>query len=88
MRLQENLSTVIDELEEAQDNSSALETAIGHPYDRSDLTTLTVDFESRWSGKRRQLIRDTEKIKEHVDAVVEAFQEFDDDAASQFENSQ
>lgn len=87
-RLQTNLATLLEELGSAQDHSDALEGAIGQPYGRGQLSALVVDFESRWSGKRRQLIRDTEKIKEHVDAVIEEFSAFDAEAATNFENSQ
>lgn len=86
--LQQQLQSIMEELDNAVDRSSQLETAIGAPYGRSALRERASDFESQWSLKRKDLARDVGKIRDHVDAVVEEFGKFDAEAAAQFENSQ
>ncbi|MGO1393540.1 MAG: hypothetical protein ACTIKK_09125 [Agrococcus casei] len=88
LTLQDQLNNIVEELDNAVDRSNDLEEAIGNPYGRGELREKAGEFESQWSLKRKDLSRDVGKIADHVNAVVEEFQKFDTEAATQFENSQ
>lgn len=84
-RLVERLSSIITEFENSGDRSSEIRDAVGYPFGRTELTDKASEAESRWSYKRGKLTESLIGIRDHGQALYEAFQEFDEDAAAKFE---
>ncbi|SDS23753.1 hypothetical protein [Agrococcus carbonis] len=84
-RLVERLTSIIDEFESAGDRTGEIRSAVGYPWGRSELTEKASEAESRWSYKRAKLTESLIGIRDHGQAVYEAFQEFDAEAAAKFE---
>ncbi|MGC5077325.1 hypothetical protein [Agrococcus sp. DT81.2] len=85
-RLLERLGSIITEFESASDRSSQIRDAVGYPFGRSELTDKASEAESRWSYKRGKLTESLIGIRDHAQALHDAFQEFDADAATKFES--
>lgn len=82
------LTNTVEELRSSGDRSRDLERAIAMPYFRSDLTVAASEAERQWSIKRGNLADELEAIRDKASEVYEGFQQFEDEAASAFENSQ
>ena len=80
------LGSIIYEFDNATDRSEALEAAIGDPFHRGDLREKAEDFEERWDDKRGDLKESLEKVKEHVQGVIDGFTDWDSETALQFES--
>lgn len=81
----ERLNRMIDELDSG-DRATAIEQAIAMPFMRSELTTTARESESRWSIKRGELVDELKAIRDHAQEIYDAFEQFDDEAAAQFES--
>lgn len=75
--LERKLSQILTELEDASDRTDDLIAAIGTPYGRTELRSKSQEFEERWEDKRAELRESLEKIHEHVETVIEGFEEGD-----------
>jgi hypothetical protein len=84
--VREQLDAIITEFANAGALAEALEAAIATPYGRSELRDKAGDFESRWSNKRSSLQEELTGVRDHVEGVLEGFQEMDDEMAMMFEN--
>lgn len=71
------LESIINEFDNAQKNSEALEAAIGKPFGRGELRDKAENFESRWDDKRGELKDALTDVKDHVKGVVETVQDWD-----------
>lgn len=83
-RLIERLDSMITELESGS-KGAALRDAIGEPFGRSELTEKAEDSEDRWDSKRESLVEDLQAIHELAQGIYDGYQQFEDDAAAQFE---
>lgn len=84
--LSKELKDIVDEFENAVHRRNDLKDAVGHPYGESALRGVADDFETRWDDRRKALIENCSKLKEHVDAVIKGFKDFDVEAAKKSEN--
>lgn len=84
-RLVGRLDRIIEEFEGARDRSGDIRDAVGMPFHRAELPDKAADAESRWSYKRGKLTESLISIRDYGQAIHEAYQEFDDEAASKFE---
>lgn len=87
-RLVERLSSIIEEFESSGDRSQEIREAVGYPWGRTELTSKASEAESRWSYKRGKLTESLIGIRDHGQAIYEAFQEFDEEAAAKFEGGE
>lgn len=76
-----SLGDIIEEFEQATSRADELESAIGDPFGRNELREQAEEFEDRWDNKRDELKKSLEKVKEHVDGVVKAVQQWDSETA-------
>jgi len=76
------LGNIIGELEDAGGLADELRAAIDKPYGNATLADRVGDFESRWDDRRKDLIRDIQKIREHVVGVLEGFRDWDAETAA------
>lgn len=76
------LGNIIGELGDAGGLADELRSAIGSPYGKGALADRVGDFESRWDDRRNDLIRDIEKIREHVVGVLDGFRDWDAETAA------
>lgn len=83
-RLIEKLDGIIPELQEGS-KGSALRSAIAEPFGRDELTDKAEDTEDRWNDKREKLVEELTSIRDFAKGIYDGYQEFDDEAASQFE---
>lgn len=82
------VTDIIEELENARDRSSDLGPALAMPFFRSELTSAAQDSERRWSKKRKDLAKALTTFRDRAKEVYDGFQEFDTEAANEFEASQ
>ncbi|MBN8424499.1 hypothetical protein JF531_08200 [Microbacterium esteraromaticum] len=83
--LSTQLKSVVDEFEHAGSRANDLQDDVGRPYGESELRDLAGDFEGRWDDRRKSLMESCKAVAEYVDDVLEAFKDFDQDAASKFD---
>lgn len=83
----DNLKKIIEELKEASNRADVLEEAIGDPYGKNKLREAAEEFEDGWDDRRGKLLEDIEKVEQHVAAVLEGFEEWDTDTASEMEST-
>ena len=83
-----HLETIVTELREAGDRSGAIRDAIDSPWGRRELPDKAQDSESRWNTKRAGLADDLDAIRQHAQDIYDSFQEFDQDAAKNFESGE
>ncbi|MFD1717829.1 hypothetical protein [Georgenia deserti] len=76
---------IVDEFENATSNSEALEGDIGDPYGRNELRSEAREFEERWDDKRKELKESLDKVREHVEAVIDGVEEWDTETAIELE---
>jgi len=81
----DNLKKIIEELKEASNRADVLEDAIGDPYGKNNLREAAEEFEDGWDDRRGKLLEDIEKVEQHVAGVLEGFEEWDTDTASEME---
>lgn len=82
------VTNIIEELEGARDRSNDLGPALAMPFMKSELTQAAQESESRWSKKRKDLAEALTTFRDRAKEVYDGFQEFDTEAASEFEASQ
>jgi predicted nucleic acid-binding Zn-ribbon protein len=75
--LNTKLKDIVAELDGAADRADVLEDAIGDPYGKNRLREAVEDFEDRWNNKRENLAADIKKVQEHVQGVLEGFEQWD-----------
>lgn len=80
--LSTQLNSIIDEFEHAGSRRRDLEGAVDRPYGLGDLKDAAHEFEGRWDDRRKRLMDSCKGLAEHVDSVIEAFQEFDEEAGN------
>ena len=80
--LNAKLKDIVAELEGAADRADTLEDAIGDPYGKNTLREAVEDFEDRWNNKRKNLAADIKKVQEHVQGVLEGFEQWDAETAA------
>jgi hypothetical protein len=85
-RVKKSLDSIVEEFENATDNSEDLESDIGDPFDRSELRDKACDFEERWDDKRGNLKDSLEKVSEHIKGVIDGFENWDSETALQFQS--
>lgn len=86
-KLTQDLGPIIYEFEHAEDRADTLESAIGDPFDRSELREAAEDFEDRWNNKRDELKESLKTIRDAVDKVIKYVREKDDKMGSQIETA-
>lgn len=79
------LGSMIDELDSGS-KGAALRDALGAPFGRRELTDAAGDSEDRWGSKRESLVEDLTSIRDLAQGIYDAFQEFEHEAAAQFES--
>ena len=84
--LSTQLKNIVDEFENAGSRRRDLEDAVDRPYDKSELKDAANDFEGRWDDRRKRLMENCKGVAEHIDSVIEAFKDFDVEAASKSES--
>jgi hypothetical protein len=87
-KLVTRLTAIIEEFENAGDRSDLIRDAVGTPWGRRELTDKASESESRWDYKRGQLTESLSSIREAAEGLYQAFEEFDDEAASKFESGE
>lgn len=80
--LSTQLKSIVDEFEHAGGRRRDLEDAVDRPYGLSDLKDAAHDFESRWDDRRKRLMDSCKGLAKHVDDVIQAFQDFDEEAGN------
>ena len=80
--LSTQLKSIIDEFEHACNRRRDLEGAVDRPYELGDLKDAAHDFEGRWDDRRKRLMDSCKGLAEHVDGVIEGFQDFDEEAGN------
>lgn len=78
------LDSMIEEFNSGS-KGAALRDAIGEPFGRSELTDAAEESEDRWDDKREALVEDLTSIRDLAQQIYDDYQQFEDDAASQFE---
>lgn len=81
--VKDNLSKIVSEFEDAEDNADELEDAIGDPYGRNELREAAEDFEDRWNHKRDQLKDGLDDVLKHIKGVIENVEKWDTETAIQ-----
>ena len=84
--LNNSLKDIIAEFEQAGDRESDLQTAIGKPFGKSDLSDKAGDFESNWDIHRKKLLGDLQTVQQHVQGVLDGFQNWDTKTGNQIAN--
>lgn len=84
-KVNEQLKTIIEELQQAASRSDDVEGAIGSPYGHTRLRQRVHDFEGRWNDRRSALVGEIEKVQQHVQGVIEGVEEWDTSTAAQME---
>ena len=79
------LDSMITELDSGS-KGAALRSAIGDPFGRNELTDAASESEDRWNTKRESLVEDLTSIRDLAQEIYDSFQEYDEDAAAQFES--
>lgn len=77
------LGAIIDEFDHAGARRQDLEDAVARPYGNGQLKDAAHEFESRWDDRRQRLTESCRTVAEHLAAVIEGFQSFDEDAAKE-----
>lgn len=81
------LTDVITEFEEASSNQDGAADAIGTPADKTELKSAMGEFESAWDDRRTKLKRQLQSLQEHIDGLVEGFENGDIELASSLDSS-
>lgn len=76
-----SLVSIIDELENARDNSGELEEAISTPFGRDRLKSEAHRFMDQWDDKRAVLRDDCKTVRDHTKALLDGWSDWDRDAA-------
>lgn len=76
-RLHRQLTWIINEFEGASDRTDDLQESIGAPYEQGRLRRVAGEFESRWDGKRADLLEDVHELRRNVRKVVNGFEDWD-----------
>ncbi|MGK2933079.1 MAG: flagellar protein FlgN [Solirubrobacterales bacterium] len=79
----DKLKDIIEELENADNRSDQLEAAIGNPWGEDKLRDRAHEFEGGWNDRRKDLTEDLKKIEEHVKAVLDGFQQWDEETSTE-----
>lgn len=81
----EQLRSIVQELNDAGSRTDAVQDAIGSPYGRTTLRSRVHDFEGRWDDKRKELSTDIDKVQKHVQGVLDGLRDWDAETASQMD---
>ncbi|MFS2243116.1 hypothetical protein [Microbacterium sp. OR16] len=87
-QLNTSLTNIISEFENAGSRGDALESAIGSPHGESALRNEVDRFESAWNDKRDTLKEKLESAKERVVDFVQAWTDFDLEAAKNLDSTE
>jgi len=79
----DKLKDIIEELESASNRADQLEHAIGDPYGKNDLREAAEEFEDGWDNRRGDLTEDLKKVQEHVAAVLDGFEKWDEESSTE-----
>lgn len=78
-----DLSSIVDELENADDNAQGAATATGH----DELRDRVNDFADKWKIKREEMLGDVKKLSQILTQIVSTFTEVDAELAKALEDS-
>lgn len=81
------LDAIIEEFDQAGARRDTLRDGVARPYGMSDLYDAADHFEGRWDDRRKRLMGNCEKVRDHAQTVIDGFQEFDSEAAASFEET-
>ena len=84
--LSTQLRNIVGEFEDAGGRRKDLENAVDRPYGKGELKDAAHDFEGRWDDRRKRLMESCKGVADHVDGVIQGFQEFDVEAAQKSES--
>jgi len=84
-RVNDQLKSIVEELNEAASRTDAVEEAVGTPYGKNRLRQRVHDFEGRWDDKRKELSGDIDKVQKHVQGVLDGLKDWDQQTASEME---
>lgn len=87
-QLQERVTLIIDEFEEASARREDLVDAVGSPDGHERLRNAVGDFESQWDDRRKQLREGLETVRENTTKVLEGWKTGDQDLADGMESEQ
>ncbi len=78
-----DLASIVDELENADDNAKGAADATGH----DELRDRVNDFADKWRIKREDMLADVKKLSSILTQIVQTFTEVDADLAKALEDS-
>jgi hypothetical protein len=78
----ESLLVSITEFSNVADGNDDFEAAIGNPANRSSLQDRMYDFEADWNNAREDLNENLKKVQEHLQKIVDGFNQLDADLNS------
>ena len=81
------LDDIIEEFDRAGARRDALRDGVARPYGMSDLYDAADNFEGRWDDRRKRLMGNCQKVRDHAQTVIDGFQEFDSEASASFEEA-
>lgn len=85
--LNNSLKDIITEFQQAGDRESDLQSAIGKPFGKSDLSDKAHEFEDGWHLHRKKLLADMQKVQQHVQGVLDGFQNWDTKTGNSIANA-
>ncbi|HET8867116.1 MAG TPA: hypothetical protein VFM87_02185 [Agrococcus sp.] len=83
--LQERVSQIVEEFEQASARREDLVAAVGRPDGEERLQNAVSDFESQWDDRRKQLREGLETVRDNATKVLEGWKQGDQDIANGME---
>ena len=83
--LQERVSQIVEEFEQASARREDLVAAVGRPDGEERLQNAVSDFESQWDDRRKQLREGLETVRDNATMVLEGWKQGDQDIANGME---
>ena len=83
--LQERVSQIVEEFEQASARREDLVAAVGRPDGEERLRNAVSDFESQWDDRRKQLREGLETVRDNATKVLEGWKQGDQDIANGME---
>ena len=80
--LQERVSQIVEEFEQASARREDLVAAVGRPDGEERLQNAVSDFESQWDDRRKQLREGLETVRDNATKVLEGWKQGDQDIAN------
>ncbi|PJJ73265.1 hypothetical protein CLV46_2851 [Diaminobutyricimonas aerilata] len=80
------LKAAITDFKDATESNESAEEAVGRPDDRGELRSKVEAFEEDWNDKRGDLLENLEKLQEHLQGIIDGWQQFDQDMQNALTN--